>query len=313
MKPELSVLIATYNGAHLLKRTLEGYVGLGQQPFTWQILVVDNASTDETQKVLEAFKDKLPLETVFEAEAGKNRALNTGLKHIKADYVILSDDDSIPQAGFLESWREAIEKMPNTDVFGGSIQPLFDVPLPEWMMRDKPHFMELYALREGVADGPIDADHIFGPNMAVRKTVLDKIGFDESVGPNNQNTNYAMGSETAFCRAACAQGFALGFASTPQVQHIVRANQITQAYIDRRAFRIGLGTARKHELDGSLPIGSKGNPIKIAVLSIVVKLILLGMRTKALFGTPLERFEARWNSNFFLGYQTGRLKVLKGR
>ena len=302
---EISVLIATHNGADLLRRTLEGYIALGPQPFDWQVIVIDNASTDDTPKVLEAFKDKLPLITEYEPQPGKNRALNLGVKHISAPRVILSDNDSIPHAGFLEKWVAAFDAAPETDVFGGSITPWFDTPMPQWMLDEKPRFIELYALRENIPDGPIGADYIFGPNMAVRKKLFDDgLIFDEDVGPNSSRSNYAMGSETAYCRAAESAGYKLGFASAPCVYHIVRPNQTTEAFREKRAYRLGLGTARKHWIEGAI------KPHNPTGLRMVVRAGLRGMKKMAfllsqLLPNPAKRFDAAWNFHFYRGYQDG--------
>ena len=307
---QISVLLASYNGADLLQRTLDGYAALGNPGFDWQIIVVDNASTDNTQDVLSAYQDKLPLTSLFEANAGKNRALNKGIPHLTSDIVILTDNDSIPHEGFLNKWVDAFEKQPDIDVFGASIAPLFDVDMPKWMLEHKPRFIELYALRENIPDGPIGADYIFGPNMAVRKSVFERgVLFDEGVGPNGAVKNYAMGSETAFCRDAEAKNMKLAFASQPCVSHIVRPDQTTQEFRDKRAYRLGLGTARKHSLEGKIsPISSN---LFIRTIKSVGEPILrstkdIQMQLKCLQSNPLLKSEAAWNLHFFRGYQAGK-------
>jgi glycosyltransferase involved in cell wall biosynthesis len=307
----LTVLLATYNGADLLERTLEGYVALGPQPFDWQIIVVDNASTDATQDVLKAYEDKLPLLSLFESKAGKNVALNQAIPHIKAPNVILSDNDSIPHAGFLESWDQAFKTYPETDVFGGAISPLFDTDMPQWMLEKKPRFMELYALREGIPDGPLGPDYIFGPNMAVRRKLFDDgVQFDEGVGPNSQNASYAMGSETAFCRDAAAKGYRLGYCGKPKVSHIVRENQTTQDFRNKRAYRLGLGTARKHQLEGQIQTGQNGNLLRKIARNIVIGINDLKFQAQTWYGNPLDKTEALWELHFFRGYQDGRRQIL---
>ncbi|WP_018995907.1 glycosyltransferase [Hirschia maritima] len=306
----ISVLLASYNGANLLQRTLDGYVALGNPGFDWQIIVVDNASTDNTQDVLSSYKDKLPLTSLFEAEAGKNKALNKGIPLITSDLVVLTDNDSIPHPGFLNQWVEAFSNQPDADVLGASIEPLFDVDMPAWMLENKPRFVELFALREDIPDGPIGADYIFGPNMAVRKSVFDRgVVFDEGVGPNGAIKNYAMGSETAFCRDAEAKGMKLAFASKPCVSHIVRPYQTTQEFRDKRAYRLGLGTARKHSLEGKIsPIS---NNLIIRTLKGIGEPILrslkdIQMQLNCMQSNPLQKSEAVWNLHFYRGYQAGK-------
>lgn len=305
----ISVLLATYNGDDLLRRTLQGYVDLGQQDFDWQIIVIDNASTDNTQDVLKEFAEQLPLDTAIESKPGKNRALNLGIPLLKSDNVILTDNDSIPHSGFLKNWVQAFEDHPKVDIFGGAIQPLFDTPMPQWMLDTKPHFEELFALREGIEDGPIDADFVFGPNMAVRRSVFERgVAFDENVGPNGTIKNYAMGSETAFCREAQSRGMKLYYIGTTTVSHIVRQNQTTEEFRNKRAYRMGLGTARKHILEGQIaPVSSN---TAVQMLKNILRPIKLSLeesklKKKCLTDNPEQEFEAVWDLHFFKGYQAG--------
>lgn len=307
---DLNILIATRNGGALLPRVLDGYLALGDAGVSYKIIVVDNGSDDDTGAVLQSYSEKLPLAALHEPEPGKNRALNTGLAALGADRVILSDDDAIPHAGFLGAWMKAFDAHPDADVFGGAISPLFDVQMPDWMLEQKPRFEELYARREGVEAGPISPDFIFGPNMAARRRVFDTVRFDDAVGPNGAVANYAMGSETDFCRRAEAAGFKLVFAPQPAVSHIVRQHQTEREFFVRRAYRLGLGTAHKHwqagELSGTPTTGAKALAARAYRAFRAARI-----RTGVLNSDPAKRFDARWDHAFFQGYQDGfaRLKA----
>lgn len=303
--PELSVLIATHNGAAYLSRVLNGYLALGEPDFRWEIIIVDNASTDRTSEIIADFAQRLPIVARFESKPGKNRALNSGLSSVRSEIIVLSDDDAIPHAGFLTAWRAAFLANPEVDLFGGSIVPLFDIPLPDWMSKAKPHFEELYSRRECVPTGPIEADYIFGPNMAVRRRVTQGgIMFDEGVGPRAGQKIYAMGSETAFCRAVAEAGYTLWFDSAPTVSHIVRGNQVTPAYIHARARRMGYGTARKQFLDGKIQVRPAQGLRQF--FRVARNLLRRAVSRLALLTPNVEaRFEARWQIEFDRGYQMG--------
>jgi len=301
---DLNVLIATHNGASVLRRTLSGYSELKPPGISWKLIVVDNASNDETQSILSEFKNSLNLHTLFEPRPGKNRAMNLGLASVDGGIVIMSDDDSIPHPGFLEDWVAAFEEMSDMDLLGGSIVPLFDQAPAAWVIDCEPRFEELYSQRQNVPAGAISPDRIYGPNMAARAKVFQSgLKFDEAVGPDaSRKKSYAMGSETAFLREAVSAGFKTGFAPAPTVSHIVREAHIRPDYIDGRAYRMGRGTAFKHYLDGTLVLRSRAAPIRAAGQ---VKRVLRGqinhIRTK--IGSEEQRFHARWDANFFRGYQ----------
>jgi GT2 family glycosyltransferase len=300
---DLNVLIATHNGSDVLARTLEGYAGLDVQNTDYKLIIVDNASTDTTKAIIDRFAPRLNIDTVFEPNPGKNHAMNTGLKAINAEIIVMSDDDSIPHPGFMQHWLQAFTDAPDIDLFGGSIIPLFDEEPASWMMLQQPRFEELFAQREDIPAGPISPDRIYGPNMAMRASVIRQgLQFDARVGPDaSRKTSYAMGSETAFLRVAVQAGFKTGFAPAPTVSHIVRRAHIQPDYIAGRAYRMGRGAAFKHCEDGTFTLRRRPLPLRaIGKLKRTLDSQINQLRSN--FGTDEQRFHARWNANFYRGY-----------
>jgi glycosyltransferase involved in cell wall biosynthesis len=299
----LTVILATYNGAHVLPRTLSGYARQGDVGFSWKLIVVDNGSTDETPQIIREFATRLPLQALIEPVAGKNRALNTGLSAVEGEFVIVTDDDAIPQAGFLEGWWDASRLRPDYQVFGGSVRPSFEVAPPEWMSQSQAKFGELFALRD-LPEGPVDPLGIYGPNMAVRRSVFRAgLRFDVGVGPNATDESYPMGSENEFCYRASSLGYKTWFVKKPEVWHIVRASQLKPDYWARRAYRLGRGVAYRGWASGSL-VPQKKPTLFVTVASRAwrkAQRALLASRT-LLPAPPLQRFTADWEYNWHCGF-----------
>jgi hypothetical protein len=107
-------------------------------------------------------------------------------------------------------------------------------------------------------DGRINARQIFGPNMAVRRKIFEGgIVFNENIGPNGNNKNYPMGSETEFLRRIENAGIQAFFAKKPRVKHIVRPHQITKDFWTNRAYKHGLGTGLQAQPDARKEWGSE--------------------------------------------------------
>lgn len=299
---DLSVLIATHNGARVLRRTLDGYCAVAEEDENWKLIIVNNASTDDTEQLLSSYMHRLPLTIVNVPEPGKNGALNAGLKAVDGEVIILSDDDSIPQPGFLDHWRQAFKAQPEIDLFGGSIDLVFDVAPPDWLLSQQLHFEELYALRRDIEAGPIHHLQIYGPNMAARKHVFESgLTFNPNIGPNGADANYAMGSESDFCSRAAEAGFTSGFAPAPVVHHIVRANQVKPEYFERRAFKLGRGVAQRYWESGIL--NPKRRLAFIAALAdIYRKLKQAGLYVLTLQANPRRKFLSTWNYYFYCGF-----------
>jgi len=249
----LTILLATRNGEAVLPRTLEGYRRVQPPSVDWKMLIVDNASTDATAKVIESFRADLPLEMLRETVPGKSRALNTAIPALQGGLIVITDDDSIPHPSFLVAWEKTLDDKREYELFGGAIEPLFDSPPPKWMLQMKQDFGFMFAARD-LPEGPIDPGEIYGGNMAVRASVFDRgLRFDEHIGPNALDPDYAMGSETEFCRRVASLGARSWFAREPRVDHIVRSSQFTSAAWAERAYRTGRGRAYQMLTRGDIP------------------------------------------------------------
>jgi glycosyltransferase involved in cell wall biosynthesis len=241
---DLTVLFATRNGEGVLSLTLEAYCRVEQPSHGWKMVIVDNGSDDLTSAILASFKERLPLETFQQPITGKNRALNAGVGALEGRLAIVTDDDAIPDPSFLIAWSRYLNKCQDYQLFGGSIDPLFETPPPQWMLRNKLQSNALFAVRD-LPEGPIEPSEIYGPNMAVRSSVFASgFRFKEDIGPNKSDPYYPMGSETEFCSRVARSGAKAWFAKEPRVRHIVRSNQLAESYWAERSYRHGRGIAR---------------------------------------------------------------------
>jgi L-malate glycosyltransferase len=262
---QLTILFATRNRQHLLARVLEGYRRATTPPVRWKMVIVDNGSSDATPAILKTYQRILPLESMLEPVAGKNRALNRALAAVEGRLVVITDDDAVPSSSFLMAWAKYLDFDSAFGLFGGSIVPLFDTRPPRWLVASKLNFSMMFAERD-LPEGPVDAGAIYGPNMAVNKTILDRgFRFDERFGPNALNADYLTGGETEFCVRVAQAGVKCWFAKEPLVQHIVEARQLKLASWARRAYRTG--RARSHQ------IRERGEIVMPAQLSFAVRLL----------------------------------------
>lgn len=299
----VTVTIATRNGGDVLRRTLEGYMALSTPSWAWQLVIVDNASDDNlTASIISEYKENLPIVHLTQAIPGKNASLNFAISYLKGQYTIFSDDDAVPGEDFIDQWIKAFSRNPEADIMGGEIVPVFDKELPNWLMSRKLKFEELYARREGLAEGPIEPTGIYGPNMAVRNALFAQgHRFEESVGPNAREPFYAMGSETEFCVRMAGLGYHLAFVAGPKVQHIVRSHQVSEQFVVQRAQRLGIGTARSNWNQGVYRNRKQGRLWKrIRWAKNAAGLVVQQLR--CLEPVPSGRFLARWEYHFRRAY-----------
>ena len=279
--------MATHNGAERLKMVLAAYAQAEDPGSVWQLCVVDNGSTDDTPVVLKSFCHSLPLVILHQPRPGKNVSLNLAIEHFAnaGHDMILTDDDAIPAPTFLREWARTLARQSGHMLFGGSVSPWFRARPDPWLEALSDQFDVLYA-RTSHAEGPIAANAIYGPNMAVRAAVFAAgLRFDEAMGPNSSVDNYPMGSETEFCvRAAAQLGISAWFSKGPSVAHIVRLSQMTRDFVAARAQRHGRGVAVM-----------RGYP-RLTVKSLAQLAIL---RAKEMRGRPADW----WHYNWQIGYR----------
>ncbi len=294
----LTVLLATHDGGDTLPRTLGAFTKLRPPSGGWRLVVVDNASADNTKSIIGSFMGSLPITYLHEARPGKNAALNTGLAHVSGDLVVLTDDDVVPRPDWLAEIRTLADAEPEYAVFGGAILPEWEAEPEQWIL-DWVNLSITYALLDlSIAEGPAGPGAIFGPNMAVRRAVFDAgYRFDEDVGP--RGPAYAMGSETEFNRRLVADGYRCWHTRRAVVHHIIRRDQLTAAWILGRAIRFGRGQIRNRLAQtGDRPRSLLGLP-RYLIRRIVGQAFSLA-------GAVLTRdrrriFEARWRLNYEIG------------
>ena len=131
--PLCSIVIATYNRRGSLARTLDSVL---QQRTTapYEVIVVDNASTDDTASVVFEYLAAHPhLRYAFEDTRGQAAARNTGVAMSAAEWVLFTDDDIRPSETWLASMLAAARTHPEIDCFGGRILPSWPSPPPAWL------------------------------------------------------------------------------------------------------------------------------------------------------------------------------------
>jgi len=296
----LTVFMATRNGAATLPRALAAYVALRPPAGGWKLVVVDNGSADDSAAIVRSFADRLPLVVLTEPRPGKNRALNRALAELEGDLAVFSDDDALPEPDWLVALREAADRQPAHDVFGGGILPAWDGE-PEPWVRDWVRAVPVYGVHdEPRDDGPCDPTRVFGTNMAVRaKWFRAGYRFDEQLGPDG-TTTYAMGSETEFSlRLVLNEGVACWHCAAARVRHIIRPRQLTRAFVLQRAFH--LGRCVKRESRQRAAAGQPHVPRGAAAIVRGLARHFAALVAARFAGDARRAFEARWQLNVWYG------------
>lgn len=213
----LSVVVCTYNRANLLQECLTSLLGQGTKKGLFEVLIIDNNSTDNTKLIVDGFtSSNSNFSYFFEPNQGLSHARNTGFKVAKADWVLFIDDDAEAFPDLIERTLWVTENY-DFDAFGGRFFHWFKYGKPKWF----PDNFEGNGIVANT-DSPVEIkDEFFnGGIMVFKKATLDKLnGFPHQLGMAGKKISY--GEETMLQMKMKNAGFKLGYDPGLKVHHII--------------------------------------------------------------------------------------------
>lgn len=229
---KVTIAICTWNRARLLRRTLESISGLFVPlGINWELIVVDNNSTDDSRSVIESFSDSLPLKYRFEKRQGHSFSRNTAVKHTTGDLIIWTDNDVVVESDWLQNYVDACRNYPDSSFFGGRITPVFESPKPEWLEQTWEICKPVFAFRDlGDSDFPLNPEQFpYGANLAVRTSVQKAHLFNTDTG---RKANDLVGDdEITMLRSLTDAGHHGVWVGNVGVQHIIPDDRATESYV----------------------------------------------------------------------------------
>ena len=244
--PTATVVICTHNrGAYVAQATEAAH--REASACGGDVLIVDNASTDDTPTLLAALSARLPgLRVVAEPALGLSRARNRGLVTARGDVVVYLDDDAVPRPGWL---RALLAPFGGSMVgcVGGRVRLAFETPPPPWLTA--PLHAPLAGYDQG--DEPRRLDRArsetlpYGCNIAFRAAPVRALGgFSPDVGPRGRSQ--LVHDETDLCWRLHAAGYEIHYAPEAIVDHHIPAGRLTPEWFLRRFFQQGRSGAVFH-------------------------------------------------------------------
>ena len=254
-----TVLICTYNRAALLGETLDSLALSRTNRLSWDVIVVDNNSTDNTHDIVTSriAGYPVPLRYLFESHQGKSNALNAGLMETGAAIVVFTDDDVQVSEGWLEAACRPLLDDPRIDYTGGPVLPVWEAPCPSWLDLERSDLWGTLAILDYGSDPFIFEQRKrvpLGANMAVRRTLIDRIGgFDPELGRRGRSL---LGQEQAefFCRSRAVGARGL-YVPKMWLYHHVPARRLTRAYFREWWYWKGVSRARLEQRHAITELG----------------------------------------------------------
>jgi glycosyltransferase involved in cell wall biosynthesis len=236
----MSVVICTHDRAHYLRTAL---ASLARQTFprdAFEVVVVDNRSTDDTPAVIAAAE--LPVRRVYEPTLGLCHARNTGWQEARAPWVAYFDDDAVADPGWLAALHAALAGDPRIGVVGGPVRPIWEAPRPAWLGDAAAHALTILDWGEAHEIVDLDAEWLAGANMAVPRAVLAEVGgFNPAL--DRVGHNMLSSGDVYLERQVQARGYRVWYDPAAAVGHVVPPGRLTQDWFRRRYYWQGISDA----------------------------------------------------------------------
>lgn len=295
-----SIVVCSYNRADSLRETLLALKAQDSPASCqWEVVVVDNNSTDHTRSVVEQAQQGWPgLRYEFESQQGLSHARNRGIACTKSDVILFTDDDVLPEPDWLRATLCGMDKH-GADACGGYIAPIWESPPPAWLTERFYGFLAVRTERED--DYPIlsASQTPFGANMAFRRTVFDRVGlFDTSRG--RKGNVLASGEDGEMFERILGAGLKAVFLGQSRVHHKVESFRLTKRYFRRWRFQTSCNIAKSRGLAGER---------RLFNIPLFVFLQLLRAVARMLWGHLTQPRDEAFNREIvvchFLGFMLG--------
>ena len=237
----LSVIICTYNRDKYIYNVLKSIAGNDFFPEKFEIILVDNNSTDNTTTECNRFRTDFPQTTFhyfIEKNQGLSHARNKGIKEATGDILIYVDDDATVNKEYLQTYYHFFEQHPAAMAAGGPIIPVYETQEPKWMSHFTLPLITGYLYNGDRVSEFKHGKYPGGGNAAYRKSVFEKIGFF-NVDLGRKGDNLMGAEEKDIFDKMRSSGMKYYYLPEAILYHIIPEVKLTTAYFDRLTYSIG--------------------------------------------------------------------------
>lgn len=244
---DISVVLATYNRAVSLRATLESFSSLAlPAQLRWELLVVDNNSTDSTRQVIEKFREKVPFPVryIFEPKQGKSAALNTGVSEAKGKIIAFTDDDVVLDRHWLSNLKKTFDDF-DCSAVAGKVVAQWNHGRPDWLEIEGQFAIVHFDLGNELKQIRVPP---LGANSAFRREIFRRYGlFRLDLGLNGSKHTITC-EDTEFAERLIRGGEKILYCPDAIVLHPVDPARTTRKYLLSWYYYNGVSVTRSARL-----------------------------------------------------------------
>jgi len=273
----ISVIICCYNSALRLPKTLQHLRDqIVRNDLEWEIVVVDNASTDDTSiianQILSAISiDNFSYQLVDEKRPGLSFARLKGVKVAKYEIILFCDDDNWLDPNYLQEAFDIFKVNPSLGALGGQSKAASEVPLPGWFEE----YQEAFAVgKQGEVTGNITGrGYVWGAGLVTRRNLFLSTYSEDlpSLLTDRRGNELTSGGDNEYCQRLILLRYQLFYSEKLRFTHYMAPSRLTIEYRDRllKAFEESSGIVYQYTEAIQLKYSSKF--VKIKLLTAAIK------------------------------------------
>lgn len=247
----VSIIVCCYNSVDRLPRTIE-HLSKQQVPdnIPWEVIVVDNASIDDTSQVAQELWEEYGHPTSFriieEKKAGLSFARHAGFSNAKYEYCLFCDDDNWLSSKYVVEVYRILSDNTEIGVLGGKGEAVFESEQPKWFERYKGYYA--VGPQSQMASGPSFKGHVYGAGMVIRKSAYYTLlaGGFESLLNDRKGNSLMSGGDTELCLALAIKGYSIQYDERLNFRHFISKNRVTLNYLIKLTSSIGASWLSLH-------------------------------------------------------------------
>jgi glycosyltransferase involved in cell wall biosynthesis len=228
---DITVVVCTHNRCEILAKALHTLAESKIPGSTsWEILVVDNNSSDQTPEIVKSFCAWYPgrFRYLFEPRPGKSYALNAAIRESYGSMLAFVDDDATVEPTWLQRLTAPLRSSTWSGA-GGPVILQWTRPRPRWLSLEGFGSAPLAGFNRGTQAG--ETGELFGTNMAFRRTMFEKYGdFRTDLGPSPNPRTPRPNEDAEFVRRILEAGEHLFYEPSAVVYHPVPDSRLQKSY-----------------------------------------------------------------------------------
>jgi len=245
-KPVLSVIVCTYNREKYIGECLKRLANQTIDKSKYEVIVVNNCSTDNTQNVIDRAVKAYPeidFRLFLEEKQGLTFARNLGIQKSRGSILSFIDDDAFANQHFCEKIIIFFDSHPHASALGGKISPVYESVEPKWMSK---YLLPLVAAVDFGKQNRLYKGTKFplGANMAFRKSIFGRYGvFDINLGRRGEKLE--GGEEKEMFYRLKKNKEEIWYVPHIVVDHIIPSYRVQMPYIKSLAEGVGISEKKR--------------------------------------------------------------------